>query len=45
MDKTTLWEQYEKLFGESVSTTDLFNFFDSDQLEEFLEFLKEEHEY
>lgn len=44
MDKTTLWKQYEELCGESVSTTDLFNFFDSDQLEEFLEFIKEERE-
>lgn len=44
MDNVTLYYQYEKICGESVSLTDLFNFFDTDQLEEFLEFIKEEQE-
>lgn len=49
MSNDTLWQEYEKLEqqckecgGTAITITDLFNFFSSDQLEEFLEFIKEE---
>lgn len=50
MSKKTLWDQYKELldpydgYKEEVSLTCLFNFFDSNVLEEFLEFLKSEYD-
>lgn len=48
--KKDLWAQYKAVLmtaqddSEAVSLEDLFNFFDSAVLEEFLEYLKTEHE-
>lgn len=50
MNSNELWNAYKKLLDpyeqrkEDVSLTDLFNFFDTDILEEFFEFLEGENE-
>lgn len=43
--KGNLWDEYvEQLDGEQIELTDLFNYFNTDELQEFLEFLRDEME-
>jgi hypothetical protein len=45
LTKKEIWEEMEELLQcENVSMTDLFNYFSSNDLQGFLEFLKDEME-